>query len=892
MSNRSRNFSSIPVIDFSLSKNPDRREHFVTQLRDALINVGFLYLTNPTAIVEEHVVDEVKDFLPKFFGLPQEEKNKIQMENSPHFMGYNRLGSELTKGKTDLREQFDFATPHLSRWKPGDPEYYNIWGPSQYPSEHILPGFRKTLEMYLDQVWTLVKELIQLTAEALGLPRNAFSRFFDTDDNMQCFGKLVRYPTVDTSDKASQGVGAHFDQGFLTILLQASEHPGLQVQNLAGQWIDVPPIPESFVVNFGRGLEFVTEGIVRATSHRVISPPDSFKTPRYSVPFFQSIDMHARLSDPYYKLEFPEEILRLRDARGKLVDTDAVNFTEFATEPSGKVVLIGRVKSHPNVAEKYYPQLFERYFPQGIPEHFQKRLEVQSVRYQSTPSATMQKTPFFPLIFLLANLSYVLGDLRSDLKNAGITAYLPGDANFKNVSKAYNTRFTFQPAAVSYPKSANDVSQIVKIATANKLPVTTRSGGHSYIANGLGGKAGALVIDMENMKNISVDSVSHVATIETGNRLGNVAKGLNAVGRALPHGTCPYVGIGGHASYGGFGFTSRQWGLTLDNIQAVNMVLANGSIVRATQNANADLFWAARGAAPSFGVVLSFEVTTYDLPKSSLIFSYDWPSLPASNASFALHEFQTYPQRTSLPAELGLSIALGEGGKRNTVDFTIQGGYYGSDGKTGIQKWMDPFLKSMKLSGASLTVQGNGSYIDSVRILAEPDGKLDMKAGDVTDRFYARSIMVPEGQPLTQKACDDFMAYLGDKGFSPPNLDYWFVEADLWGGQNSKINAAPVDSSAFARRDTVMAMQIYASSTSGSSFPANGFTLIDDSTQKLISAMPNNWNYGAYANYIEDRSLDNWQQRYFGTHYARLESIKKAVDSKNLFSFPFSVEVV
>ncbi|KAK1226313.1 hypothetical protein PQX77_010698 [Marasmius sp. AFHP31] len=377
MSNPVKNFSSIPVIDLSLSADPEKKPQFLSQFQDALINVGFLYLKNTDSIVEDHVVDEVKAYLPKFFGLPQEEKDKIVMENSPHFMGYNRLGSELTKGKTDLREQFDFATPHTSRWKPGDPEYHNVWGPSQYPDEQALPGFRKTIETYLAQMWALVKELIQLVAEALGLPRDGFSRYFDTDERMQCFGKLVRYPTVGENNLASQGVGPHFDQGFLTILLQASDHPGLQVQNLAGEWISVPPVPGTFVVNFGRGLEFVTDGTVRATCHQVISPPDTFNTPRYSVPFFQSIDMHAKLSDPYYKLQLPDEILRLRDERGKLVDTDAVNFTEFATEPSGQVVLIGRIKSHPNVGARHYPKLFGRLFPGGIPTDFQNGVKVQ-----------------------------------------------------------------------------------------------------------------------------------------------------------------------------------------------------------------------------------------------------------------------------------------------------------------------------------------------------------------------------------------------------------------------------------------------------------------------------------------------------------------------------------
>jgi isopenicillin N synthase-like dioxygenase len=128
------------------------------------------------------------------------------------------------------------------------------------------------------------------------------------------FFQIVKYPANDGS-LTDQGVGPHYDAGFLTFLLLASPHRGLQVQNLSGQWIDVPPIPGTFVVNIGKGkmkarriwqfltlsrhdlaLEFVTRGLARATSHRVLSPPVG-STPRYSVPFFQNISLNARLAD-------------------------------------------------------------------------------------------------------------------------------------------------------------------------------------------------------------------------------------------------------------------------------------------------------------------------------------------------------------------------------------------------------------------------------------------------------------------------------------------------------------------------------------------------------------------------------------------------------------------
>ncbi|KAJ7071364.1 hypothetical protein C8F01DRAFT_1110228 [Mycena amicta] len=354
------NFSSVPILDYSQTASPELRPLFIRELQHALINVGFLYLSNVPI-----KTDELVGYIPKLFALPQDEKDKIGMVNSKHFLGYNKLGSEFTKGQRDYREQFDIATPHVCRAVEGrgDPDYWSLWGPSQWPSEALLPGFKSTTERYLLEVQELSYDFSRLINEALGLPNGTLAQFYERDELMQHRGKIVCYPQT---DGPMQGVGPHYDAPFLTFLLQASEHKGLQVQNLTGDWIDVPPIPGTFVVNIGRALEFVTRGIARATSHRVISPSDNaVPGPRYSVPFFQNIGLDVRLMD--HVLDFPPEILKLRDARGTVRPTESVNFTEFDREPSGRVNLIGRVKSHPDVAQRHYPELFEQIFPNGVP---------------------------------------------------------------------------------------------------------------------------------------------------------------------------------------------------------------------------------------------------------------------------------------------------------------------------------------------------------------------------------------------------------------------------------------------------------------------------------------------------------------------------------------------
>lgn len=122
------NFESVPILDYTLLSS-GRKDEFISQLRHTLINVGFLYLAKPP--IAKVDVDALVEYVPKLFALPQEKKDAIRMANSQHFLGYSRLGTELTKGATDQREQFDFATEHVCQWKPGDPEYLRLWGEPQ-----------------------------------------------------------------------------------------------------------------------------------------------------------------------------------------------------------------------------------------------------------------------------------------------------------------------------------------------------------------------------------------------------------------------------------------------------------------------------------------------------------------------------------------------------------------------------------------------------------------------------------------------------------------------------------------------------------------------------------------------------------------------------------------
>ncbi|KJA13767.1 Glucooligosaccharide oxidase [Hypholoma sublateritium FD-334 SS-4] len=487
------------------------------------------------------------------------------------------------------------------------------------------------------------------------------------------------------------------------------------------------------------------------------------------------------------------------------------------------------------------------------------------------------------LLILSSYAALVTADLSSDLSDLNFSVLVPGNSGYPSASAAFNRRFTFQPSAIFFPITAQDVSSAIKLAVKYNHQVVARSGGHSYIANGLGGKNGSFVVDMSNFNTVSLDTSTNIATIGPGNRLGDVALALNNNGRAMPHGTCPYVGIGGHSGHGGYGFTSRKWGLTLDTIVALDIVLANGTIVTASNTSNADLFWGLRGASSSLGVVTAIHANTFAAPSSTTIFEYTW-DLSASAAASALAAFQTFVQEPNLPQEFAGELVLGAGSAKGRVNFGLTGGWYGPANQYAAV--IAPFLAMVPApQSKKLTV---GTYINSVQYLGGL-GRLNTTGiPDSTDTFYAKSLMTPTASPISITAGTAFMTYLANQGFGT-NTD-WFVEVELYGGTNSAINNVPRNATAFFNRDSIFTIQFYTSAPGGvPPFPAAGFTLLDGMVNSLINNSPSGWAYGAYANYIDDR-LNNWQGLYYGGNYPQLETLKKKYDPTDILNFPLAIQ--
>ena len=331
--------AELPVLDLArLGRNADARQAFLAELRVTAYELGFFYLRGHG--IDDALVAQVLQLSRQFFALPEQEKLTIEMINSPHFRGYNRKGMEVTRGQRDWREQIDIGAERQAlSWNTGLPVWTRLQGPNQWPA--ALPELRDVILRYQAAVVDLAIRLVKTFALALGQPENVFEQIYTPEPHHLL--KIIRYPGRDATE-SDQGVGAHKDGGFVTILLQ-DRQAGLQVEHDGG-WIDAPPKPGTFVINVGEVLELASNGYLLANVHRVITPPAG--SDRLSVAFF----FGARLDSSVPQLELPPGLAD--SARG--VSRDPLNplFHEV-----GKNHLKSRLRSHPDVAQRHHADLLE-----------------------------------------------------------------------------------------------------------------------------------------------------------------------------------------------------------------------------------------------------------------------------------------------------------------------------------------------------------------------------------------------------------------------------------------------------------------------------------------------------------------------------------------------------
>lgn len=322
----------LPILNLSdWHAGGQSRHAFITKLADAARRIGFFYLTGHG--IELARQQQVLQLARDFFALPLADKLAVKMTNTPHFRGYTRLQGELTLGKPDLREQFDIMQEEIANPPRSDvPKWSQLQGPNQWPSQ--LPQMKTILLEWQQDLADTSVALLKALAVALEQSETAFDATIDAGPYQHM--KLIRYPSAN-GETSGQGVGAHKDPGYLTLVLQ-DKQSGLEVQTDDG-WLSIPPLEGAFVVNIGELLELASNG--KATYHRVTSPPAGVE--RYSCAFFMAAQLNATVP----LLPLPEYLAR--QAQGPASDPLNPLFHQV-----GQNVLKGRLRSHPDVAKAHY----------------------------------------------------------------------------------------------------------------------------------------------------------------------------------------------------------------------------------------------------------------------------------------------------------------------------------------------------------------------------------------------------------------------------------------------------------------------------------------------------------------------------------------------------------
>jgi isopenicillin N synthase-like dioxygenase len=248
-----------------------------SSIGEACRDHGFFYVVGHG--VDEGLQRRLEEQARAFFALDVQTKLRIRMELAGKaWRGYFPLGDELTSGRPDIKEGLYFGA-ELSDDDPRVQAGLPLHGANLFPAE--VPGLRKTVLEYMDELTDLGHALMRGVALSLGLDAGYFRERYMSDPLV--LFRIFHYPSVSESPSGNPawGVGEHTDYGVLTILKQ-DDVGGLQVETGSG-WVDAPPVPGSFVCNIGDMLDRLTRGVYRSTPHRVLNTSGR---DRLSFPFF------------------------------------------------------------------------------------------------------------------------------------------------------------------------------------------------------------------------------------------------------------------------------------------------------------------------------------------------------------------------------------------------------------------------------------------------------------------------------------------------------------------------------------------------------------------------------------------------------------------------------
>ncbi len=233
-----------------------------------------------------------------------------------------------------------------------------------------------------------------------------------------------------------------------------------------------------------------------------------------------------------------------------------------------------------------------------------------------------------------------------------MTTFLhPGEHRYDDARTVWNAMIDRRPAVIARCRTTADVVEAVLLARSSGLELGVRCGGHNIA--GLAVPDGGLMIDLTPMGAVEIDLERRTAIVQGGALLGELDRAAQRYGLATTAGNVSHTGVGGLTLGGGMGWLARRFGLACDNVTAYEVVTANGDVVRATADENADLFWGLRGGGGNFGIVTSFEFRLHEIGTRALVAEFTYPVEAAYDALRGWRELnRTAPREATFTASI------------------------------------------------------------------------------------------------------------------------------------------------------------------------------------------------------------------------------------------------
>jgi FAD/FMN-containing dehydrogenase len=442
-------------------------------------------------------------------------------------------------------------------------------------------------------------------------------------------------------------------------------------------------------------------------------------------------------------------------------------------------------------------------------------------------------------------------NLKSKVKGNVI---LPADPGYNEARKVWNAMIDRSPAVIVQCADAADVPHSISFARDNGLEISIRGAGHNIAGNAVCDNG--VMIDFSRMRKVHVDAEKRRARVEPGATLGDMDKATQAHGLATPLGINSTTGIAGLTLGGGFGWLTRKYGMTIDNLVSAEMVTAGGSPIRVSDKENTELFWAIRGGGGNFGVVTRFEFKLHpvgpEITAGLLVFPFD-------QARQVIKKYREFAM--SAPEDINVWVILRKAPPLPFLPANVHGKevvvlavFYAGDNTEG-QKLIEPLRSFGDAHGEHIGAQPYAQWQQAFDPLMTPGARNYWKSHNFSE--------------LSEGAFDSIIQFAGK--LPTPQCEIFL---GLIAGASNRI---PADAAAYGHRDTKFVLNVHGRWDDSA----------DDKrcvvwARDFFKASAPYASAGAYVNFMTEDEADRIAAAY-GSNFARLAQIKRKHDPDNIF---------